>query len=144
MEKELTSRSMFEDVVRFHEEILGQPPSAMPSLVSRELVVERWRFMQEELDEFYQAGFNGDIVGAADGLADIIYVALGTAYQMGLPMQEIWNAVQSANMRKVRGQTKRGNKFDAAKPVGWVGPEPDIARAIGECLEPPSNRSDDA
>lgn len=130
---------MFEDVVKFHEEILGQPPSAMPSLVSHEFVVERWRFMQEELDEFYNAAFDADIVGAADGLADIIYVALGTAYLMGLPMNDIWRAVQSANMRKVRGQTKRGNAFDAAKPEGWVGPEPDIAKAIHRRLEPPES-----
>ena len=135
---------MFDDVIKFHEEILKQPPSATPSLISHEFITERWRFMQEELDEFYQASFEGDIVEAADGLADIIYVALGTAYLMGLPMSKIWDAVQSANMRKVSGKTKRGNAFDAAKPSGWVGPSKDIAKAIGDCLEPPVTRPGDA
>jgi len=74
-------------------------------------------------------------VGVADALADVIYVALGTAYRMGLPFDEIWGAVQAANMRKVRGLTKRGNKVDAMKPAGWVGPEAEIARAIGSALD---------
>lgn len=49
---------------------------------------------------------------------------------MGLPFAQIWEAVQAANMRKVAGPTKRGNKIDAMKPEGWVGPEAAIARAI--------------
>jgi len=68
--------------------------------------------------------------GVADALADLVYVALGTAYKMGLPFDSIWQAVQAANMRKVAGPTKRGNKVDACKPEGWVGPETAIARAI--------------
>lgn len=89
--------------------------------------------MQEELDEFLTAGFDGDIVKTADGLADLIYTALGTAYRMGLPMNSIWAAVHSANMRKVGAATKR-MLTDAVKPEGWVGPEPEIAAAIGEAI----------
>jgi predicted HAD superfamily Cof-like phosphohydrolase len=71
----------------------------------------------------------------ADGLADIIYVAIGTLYIMGLPGPAIWEAVQKANMSKVRGITKRGNAFDAVKPEGWTAPEADIAKAIGEAIK---------
>ena len=128
---------MFEDVADFHEMILNDPtaPDAAPSLVSQEYCIERARFMHEELDEFCADSGSGNIVGAADALADIIYVALGTAYKMGLPFDEIWAAVQAANMRKVRGTTKRGNAVDARKPEGWVGPEAAIARAIKRKLE---------
>jgi predicted HAD superfamily Cof-like phosphohydrolase len=121
---------MYNDVVEFHNKILNQRQPESPSLVSQEFIIERMRFLQEELDEFSEAGFHGDMTGAADGLADIIYVALGTMYLMNLPVNEIWDAVQSANMRKVRGATKRGNAFDAAKPLGWEGPEKAIAAAI--------------
>lgn len=122
--------SMCKDVADFHELVLGSYASVTPSLVSMEYCIERSRFLHEELDEFTTAAATGDIVGVADALADLIYVALGTAYKMGLPFDQIWEAVQAANMRKVPGQTKRGNKVDAMKPEGWVGPEAAIARAI--------------
>jgi predicted HAD superfamily Cof-like phosphohydrolase len=121
---------MLRDVADFHELILNDYAEVAPSLISLEYCVERSRFLHEELDEFCVASGEGNIVGVADALADIIYVALGTAYKMGLPFEEIWRAVQDANMRKVPGQTKRGNKVDAMKPEGWVGPEAAIARAI--------------
>lgn len=97
--------------------------------------MERARFLNEELTEFCEAYSSGDLVGVSDALADLVYVALGTAYRMGLPFDQIWCAVQEANMRKVSGPTKRGNKVDACKPAGWVGPEAAIARAIQRKLE---------
>jgi predicted HAD superfamily Cof-like phosphohydrolase len=126
---------MFQDVADFHRRILNQEPADSPSLVSPQFLIERFRFMQEELDEFLTDGFNAHIVGAADAIADIIYVALGTAYLMNLPMDSIWKSVHEANMRKVRGATKRGNEFDAAKPPGWVGPETDIAGHIERAIK---------
>lgn len=125
------SKDLFDDVAVFHEGILGDFASPLPTMVSPEYVHERLKFMVEELDEFINAEEAGDIVEMADAIADLVYVALGTAYRMGLPFPEIWDAVHAANMRKVRGETKRGNKVDAMKPVGWVGPETEIARAIG-------------
>lgn len=121
---------MLRDVAEFHELILGDYAEVAPSLISLEYCVERSRFLHEELDEFCVASGAGNIVGVADALADIVYVALGTAYKMGLPFAQIWEAVQAANMRKVAGPTKRGNKIDAMKPEGWAGPEAAIARAI--------------
>lgn len=130
---------MLKDVADFHELILSTPAGSAPTLVSQEYCVERASFMHEELTEFAEAAHARDIVGVADALADIVYVALGTAYTMGLPFDEVWAAVQSANMRKVRGTTKRANKIDAAKPEGWVGPEAAIARAINRKLENAAN-----
>lgn len=124
---------MYQDVADFHKRIIGVMPPPSPTLNSPQFLIERFRFMQEELDEFLTAGFDGDIVKTADGLADLIYTALGTAYRMGLPMNSIWAAVHSANMRKVGAATKR-MLTDAVKPEGWVGPEPEIAAAIGEAI----------
>ena len=123
------------DVATFHEQVLEDFAEQSPSLVSAEYCQERFEFMIEELSEFHSSYQSNDMVGVADALADVIYVALGTAYRMGLPFDEIWGAVQAANMRKVRGPTKRGNKVDAMKPAGWVGPEAEIARAIGSALD---------
>ena len=122
--------SMLDDVADFHNHMLEITSPSSPTLLSQEFCMERFRFMTEELDEFIEASMQGDIVGIADALADIIYVALGTAYQMGLPFQAIWDHVHRANMRKVRGETKRGYDLDAQKPEGWVSPEAGIAAII--------------
>lgn len=122
--------SMYDDIEEFHEHVLNLEKPIQVGLISDEFILERLRFLAEEMDEFGEAGIKGNIVGVADALADIVYVALGTAWQMGLPFQDIWNVVHNANMKKVRGVTKRGNKNDAAKPPGWQSPEPAIAAIL--------------
>jgi len=126
---------VFDDVAEFHQKILGQPSSESPSLVTPAVMFGRFKFLQEEIDEFITAAFEGDIVGATDGLLDLIYVAAGTLYIMGIPAQACWDVVQSANMRKVRGTTKRKQEFDAVKPEGWLPPEPLIAKIIGDAIK---------
>ena len=125
----LMSNTYADDVDEFHEDIMDQyaPP---PHIGDKQLLLERLGFMHEELQEFNMAAARGDIVLAADALADLVYVALGTAYLMGIPFNAVWTAVQKANMTKQRGMTKRGNAFDAMKPIGWVGPETEIFEAI--------------
>jgi len=129
-----STSNMIHDVADFHDLILQDAPAEAPSLISLEYCVERARFLAEELDEFMVGVGESDMVKIADALADIVYVALGTAHKMGLPFEEIWAAVQIANMQKQRGITKRGNAVDAVKPAGWVGPEAAIARAIARKL----------
>ena len=73
--------SMCKDVADFHEMILQDHGESYPSLVSLEYCVERSRFLAEELDEFAIAAGEANIVGLADALADLVYVALGTAYK---------------------------------------------------------------
>lgn len=120
---------MYKNVGEFTTKILGLPEVA-PVLKDANFHIQRYDFMQEELYEYEDAARLGDIVGIADALADLIYVALGTAYQMGLPFEAIWDAVHEANMQKVPGKTKRKIGNDAMKPLGWVGPEAKIFRAI--------------
>lgn len=120
---------MFDDVMEFHKTILNIEPST-PHLMTDSLMQHRMGFLMEELLEFEFACFGKDTVKAADALADLVYVALGTAYHMGLPFNDIWAAVQKANMAKVPGFTKRGMPNDAKKPDGWQGPEADILSAV--------------
>ena len=122
--------SMYKDVAQFHREVLGVGSLQIPHIGTDEFIMERFKFMLEELEEYHNAAVREDIVGATDGLLDLIYVALGTLYYMDIPVQECWNAVQQANMKKVLGMTKRGNAIDAMKPEGWVGPEGLIAATI--------------
>lgn len=128
--------SMYDDVVKFHDEILGFEQVPRPTLHTESWLLERYRFLIEETEEFYNEACRNNMVGAVDGLLDTVYVALGTLHMMGVPTQECWDAVQTANMTKRRGVTKRGNALDAIKPPGWVGPEQAIARAIAKAIDP--------
>ena len=127
--------SMSSKVAEFHAQVLQVSPPPSPTLVSQEYCLERFRFMSEELDEFMTAAMTGEIVDAADALADIMYVALGTAHMMKLPIEAIFDHVHDCNMKKLLGTTKRGNKVDAVKPDGWVGPEQGIAKLIGDAIK---------
>lgn len=120
--------SYFDDVKQFHQIVLKNPNWK----AEYEILRKRANFMQEELDEFVTAHQENDMVKMADALADIIYVALGTADILQLPFDAIWKHVHRANMQKELGVTSRGNTIDAVKPEGLVGPEEDIALSINE------------
>ena len=117
--------SYFDSVRQFHMKVLGihdvKPTFTMPVTMQ-----QRLDFMEEEIHELSDAHSNMDLVGVADALADLVYVALGTAYMMGIPFDEVFKVVHAANMQKQRGTTKRGMVYDAVKPEGWVGPEAQI------------------
>lgn len=88
----------------------------------------RYSLMHEELQETRHAMLSGDRIGVADGLADLIYVAIGTALAYGIDLRPVWNEVHASNMRKEGGFKRRDGKI--LKPVGWIGP--DIERALTE------------
>jgi predicted HAD superfamily Cof-like phosphohydrolase len=128
-------KSMFKQVGDFHAEILELDSPLIPTLNSPEWIIERTRFMLEEVQEFTGAAMQGDMVEAADGLADVVYVALGTAWMMGIPFDKIFNHVHNCNMKKIRGTTSRGNAVDAQKPPGWVSPNQGIAKILEDDLD---------
>lgn len=118
-------QSNFQDIAEFHGKF-GLEGSKTPKLLDPATMVFRLNFLTEELNEIHKGHAEQDIAQIADGLIDLVYVAMGTAHMMGLPWQALWDEVQSANMRKVRttdpSQSKRGSSLDVVKPEGWVGP----------------------
>lgn len=115
----------YSDVIDFHERMDLPRPSA-PQLMPREDLATRLVYMLEELGEFSKEHRDGNLASAADALADLVYFALGTAVQMGLPWNDVWSLVHKANMRKRPGLDKYGAQ-GAVKPEGWVSPNTDIA-----------------
>ena len=116
---------MMVDIHQFHSKFglyYGGGPRELPV----QLAEFRVKFMQEELDEYGQACAQRDLEGQLDALVDLVYVAMGTAYQQGLDFDEAWRRVHAANMKKVRAasadESKRGSSFDIVKPPGWTAP----------------------
>lgn len=60
----------------------------------------RARLMLEELGETLIALRDGNRVELADGLADLVYVTVGTAITFGIPFNEVWREVHRSNMAK--------------------------------------------
>jgi len=144
----------FLDVAEFHMK-MDIPRPTTPTVPADDVLQYRVLFMEEELDEFRQAmadfvrGRQAHLAGdelaiaypptsqlkatakMADALIDLVYVAMGTAYLMGLPWRDLWDEVQRANMAKERAaspeesasKTGRGHSLDVVKPVGWTPPD---------------------
>lgn len=68
-------------------------------------------------------------------LWNIVNECYSIAARTALPWGECWDAVQQANMAKVRAasdgsNSKRSSPFDVIKPTGWVSPEEKIHLAL--------------
>lgn len=120
------------DVLAFQQKF-RVPMAQEPSWLPEHLFEFRYKFLQEELQEFFAACAMHDMHGAADALVDLSYVLHGTALMMGLPWPMLWEEVQRKNMQKERakhaGESKRGSSFDVVKPAGWT--PPDHTEALG-------------
>lgn len=56
--------------------------------------------VQNKSDELIASMLNGDLVGIADGLADVLYVVIGTAVAYGIDIQEVFDEVHRSNLSK--------------------------------------------
>jgi NTP pyrophosphatase (non-canonical NTP hydrolase) len=82
----------------------GQEVNNKPALVDDTTRDLRISLMEEELlgdGELVDSMKNGDMVGIADGLADLLYVVFGTASAYGINMQAVFDEVQRSNMSKI-------------------------------------------
>jgi predicted HAD superfamily Cof-like phosphohydrolase len=89
------------DVREFHEAFslpMGQEPSVG---IDFDLAKLRVALLEEEVTEFVDASANADIIGIADALADIVYVAYGTALTYGIDLNAVLREVHRSNMSKL-------------------------------------------
>lgn len=132
-----------EEDVRQFMEAMGQRTLFHPDMQpDRQLINLRMALLTEEFDETISAmlqlkrpdltpakriEFMAEVI---DGLADLIYVALGAGLSLGLPVSAVWDEVQRANMDKANGPVRQDGK--RLKPEGWQPPR--IERAVRELI----------
>lgn len=117
------SCDMYADVKSWSEKF-GRPTPETPVNLREtptSLLELRHKLIDEESTEVLTALFNRDMVGVADGLADLIFVALGTAVELGIDLRPVWDEVVRANNAKVGGPTREDGKI--LKPDGWLPPD---------------------
>lgn len=101
-----------------------------PAFMSKERAEARMSWVKEEVQEFLDSD---NVIDQADALADALYFILGTAVEIGVDLEPVFDIVQNANMNKLWADGKphyRELDGKVAKPEGWVAPEPQIKAEI--------------
>jgi len=115
--------SFYTDVQNFHQ-AFGQRIGEKPEFPDREERILRRKLITEEFDELTDAEFANDLVKVADALADLIYIACGTAVSYGIPLDDVFAEVHRSNMAKlVDGKVIRRADGKVQKPEGWTAPD---------------------
>lgn len=107
------------------------PTADGPQLLPLERIGQRSKWMREELDEFESATSIGK---QADAMIDLIYLAVGTLVEIGVPPGRAFDLVHTANMSKLwpDGTSHIDSEGKVLKPPGWVSPDPSIEAYVNE------------
>mgnify|MGYP000241536307 CR=1 FL=1 len=93
------------------------------------------RLLTEELDEYFQAQCEANDVDKADALIDIIYVAIGAMWKMGLTTKQIADAIHvvcDSNDSKTATKTASHIKANIDKGAGFIAPEPRLQEILDD------------
>jgi len=93
------SKDWVDDVIEFHDYIC-YPVRTKPTTENSPKSRTRSEYMMEEVEEYAEAMYDRDIVEMADGLADLIYFAIGTALYHGIDLRTVMDEVHKSNMTK--------------------------------------------
>ncbi len=109
----------------------GLPVRDVPTAeVGAEQVALRLALIQEEVGELAEAASAGDLIGVADALADIVYVAYGTAHVYGIDLDAVLDEVHASNMTKLGADGRPIRRADGKVLKGPDYRPPDIAAVL--------------
>ncbi|MDN3352165.1 MazG nucleotide pyrophosphohydrolase domain-containing protein [Actinomadura sp. DC4] len=105
--------------------------------VPAEVAALRIRLLAEEVGEYAEAVADGDLVGIADALADIVYVAYGAAVTYGIDLDAVLAEVHRSNMTKADedGRVIRRKDGKVLKSARYT--PPDVAAVLRAQTEVP-------
>lgn len=115
-ERLLRSRLVVEEALEFAE-AMGVKVTG----IADELHEHNAHTVQVEL-----SGAPLDVVEAADALADLTYVTEGSAWTLGVPLDDVFREVHRSNMAKadpVTGKPNVSPDGKVLKPEGWTPPD---------------------
>ena len=96
-----TPASTPQDLVREFHEAFGLGVGARPANVTPELAAHRQVLLEEEVAEVAEASAAGRLVDIAHELADVVYIAYGTALVHGIDLDAVLAEIHRANMSKL-------------------------------------------
>ena len=99
----MNDKSVQDMVLEFHQVYkmrIGENPEIdIPSKTMRLSLI------LEEVKEYVEALYEGDLVEVADALADLVYVTYGAAIEHGINLDEVIEEVHRSNLSKLHHET---------------------------------------
>ena len=104
--------------------------SSSPRLPSADIAAIRQRLLDEEVRELGEAVRHEDLAAIAHELADVVYVAFGTALAYGIDLDAVLAEVHRANMSKLGpdgrpvlrdGKVQRGDRYRPPNVAALLG-----------------------
>jgi predicted HAD superfamily Cof-like phosphohydrolase len=119
-------------VAEFHR-AFNLPMQQVPSAyIDHALARLRVVLLEEEVGEFVAASERGDLIGVADALADIVYVAYGSALTYGIDLDAVLQEVHRSNMSKLDSDGKPLIRDDGKVLKSARYFPPDIESVVGQ------------
>lgn len=128
----MSTHAVQRDVVDFFEALdlpIGETPAIRNPQVNADLILEEARETAEavtgrrvkiEFDDDQPADREQSLVGAIDGLCDLLATIYGAAVTFGVDLAPFWDEVHRTNMAKAGGPKREDGK--QLKPPGWRPP----------------------
>ena len=95
-------KKQIEQVKEFNK-VFGIEHNNTPTLISKEEWMLRYGLMEEELNEYYDACEEKNLIEVADALGDMLYILCGTILAHGMQdkITEVFNEIHRSNMSKI-------------------------------------------
>jgi len=123
--------SPFRSVGAFHD-AFGLPVRKSPTAdIPVDEAALRQALLDEEVDELRAAVADGNVVSIADALADIVYIACGTAHAYGIDLDAVVAEVHRSNMTKLGGDGRPVYRTDGKVLKGPSYEPPQLAAVLG-------------
>lgn len=118
--------NQFADACSIPQGSLIEPPNIPQIELAQRLVEEEWENeTKTALARYCQNPSLENMVEVADGIGDSIYVLCQLARSLGVPLNHVWDSIQTVNRAKVGvdGKVKRREDGKILKPEGWKPPD---------------------
>ncbi|MEV5340071.1 MazG nucleotide pyrophosphohydrolase domain-containing protein [Streptomyces sp. NPDC052676] len=118
------------DLVRAFHLAFGLDARSTPTEVSPELAAQRGALLAEEAAEVAEVSVDGPLDRLAHELADVVYVAYGTALVHGIDLDEVIAEIHRSNMTKLGPDGTVVRRADGKVLKGEHYEKPDVAAVL--------------
>ncbi|MFJ4006664.1 MazG nucleotide pyrophosphohydrolase domain-containing protein [Streptomyces sp. NPDC090023] len=116
-------------VSEFHR-AFGLDARTIPTEIDAELAAHRGELLAEEAAEVAEVSVTGPLDHLAQELADVVYVAYGTALVHGIDLDEVIAEIHRANMSKVGPDGEIARREDGKVLKGDHYRAPDVSAVL--------------
>ncbi|MFH9430834.1 MazG nucleotide pyrophosphohydrolase domain-containing protein [Streptomyces sp. NPDC017615] len=116
-------------VGEFHR-AFGLDARTVPAEIGPELAAHRGELLAEEAAEVAEVSVTGPLDHLAQELADVVYVAYGTALVHGIDLDEVIAEIHRANMSKIGPDGETARREDGKILKGDHYRAPDVAAVL--------------